>query len=194
MDSGLIYIKDKHAGLNYSHFRHRNNQRGVGSVDPKRRLMSMKSKISRYFRRLTKTHFIIFFLTACSVFAAAMAVRKGNAIIGQQAATGQDSVAARAKPTPTRLDSVLITINRRGFEPAALSRPKGKFFLLVENRSGLREVDLRLDRVAGNRLHEVKVPREQLDWAELLDLNPGEYRLTEAGRSDWACRITITPQ
>jgi hypothetical protein len=101
---------------------------------------------------------------------------------------------ARSNPTPTRLDSVLITINQGGFYPAALSRPKGKFFLLVENRSEVREVDLRLDRVTGNRLREVKAPSGQLDWTELLDLNPGEYRLTEAKHPNWVCHIIITSQ
>lgn len=100
----------------------------------------------------------------------------------------------RSKPTPTQLDSVLITINRGGFYPAALSRPKGKFFLLVENRSEAREVDLRIDRVAGDRLRKVKVSSGQLDWTELLDLSPGEYRLTEAKHPDWVCHITITYQ
>jgi hypothetical protein len=98
------------------------------------------------------------------------------------------------RPTPTRLDSVLITINRGGFYPAALSRPKGKFFLMVENRSEQREVDMRLDRVTGARMRKVKVPGGQLDWTELLDLNPGEYRLTEANNPDWGCHITITSQ
>jgi hypothetical protein len=99
-----------------------------------------------------------------------------------------------AQSTPTSLDSALITINRGGFYPAAFSRPQGKFFLLVENRSELREVDLRLDIVGGRRLLDVNVPDGQLDWTELLDLNPGEYRLTEANRPDWVCNITITPQ
>jgi hypothetical protein len=108
---------------------------------------------------------------------------------GEPKSRGQD-----AQSTPTRLDSVLITINRGGFYPAAFSRPQGKFFLLVENRSELREVDLRLDHVTGRRLLDVNVPDGQLDWTELLDLNPGEYRLTEANRPDWVCNITIIPQ
>jgi hypothetical protein len=99
-----------------------------------------------------------------------------------------------AQSTPTRLDSVLITINRGGFYPGAFSRPQGKFFLLVENRSELPEVGLRLDHVTGRRLLDVNVQDGQLDWTELLDLNPGEYRLTEANRPDWVCNITITSQ
>jgi hypothetical protein len=99
----------------------------------------------------------------------------------------------QSRPTPTQLPSILITISPRGFEPGAFSIPQGKFFILVENRSGLHSVNLRLDRMSVSRLYDVHVPREQLDWAELLDLSPGEYVLTEADHPDWACRFTVTP-
>lgn|SRR5262249_22618582 len=102
------------------------------------------------------------------------------------------SQAATPKPTPLRAE--LITITPRGFEPAEITRPKGRFLLAVDNRSGLDEVTLRLDRVAGNRLHEVRVPRKELDWSEVFDLNPGQYVLTEANNPRWACRFTITAQ
>lgn len=99
----------------------------------------------------------------------------------------------QGKPPRRQVESELITITPAGFEPAVLTRPKGPFFLFVDNRSGLNSVSLRLDRVAGNRLHEVHVPREQLDWAEIFDLNPGEYVLSEADHPAWSCKITITP-
>ena len=66
--------------------------------------------------------------------------------------------------------------------------------LFVDNRSGLEEVTLRVDRVAGPRLHEVRVPREMLDWNEEINLTPGQYVLTEASHPDWVCRITVNPQ
>jgi hypothetical protein len=53
-------------------------------------------------------------------------------------------------------------------------------------------VALRLDRVKGGRLHEVEVHRSKRFWAELFDLNPGQYALTEANNPGWTCRITIT--
>lgn len=99
---------------------------------------------------------------------------------------------ARPKPTPLRVE--LITITPRGFEPAEITRSKGIFLLAVDNRSGLDEVTLRHDRVAGNRLHETRVPRKELDWSEVFDLNPGQYVLTEANHPQWACRFTITAQ
>ena len=98
---------------------------------------------------------------------------------------------APAKPKLT--DSVLITIFPGGFNTTQITSPAIPFFLLIENRSGLSEVSLRLDRLAGNRLRQVTVGREQPDWADLLDLTPGNYVLSEANHGDWICRITITP-
>jgi len=103
--------------------------------------------------------------------------------------------ASQQAPTKPKLtDSVLITITPGGFNTTQITSPAIPFFLLIENRSGLSEVSLRLDRLAGSRLRQVSVGREQPDWADLLDLTPGEYVLSEANHSDWNCRITITPQ
>lgn len=89
-------------------------------------------------------------------------------------------------------DSVLITITPGGFDVGQITSPAVPFFLLVENRSGLDEVSLRLDRVAGPRLRQVTVAREQLDWSDLVDLSPGEYVLSEGNHPSWICHITIT--
>lgn len=104
-----------------------------------------------------------------------------SARVTQQAATN-------AKLT----DSVLITITPGGFDVGQITSPAVPFFLLVENRSGLDEVSLRLDRVAGPRLRQVTVAREQLDWSDLMDLSPGEYVLSEGNHPSWTCHITIT--
>jgi hypothetical protein len=89
-------------------------------------------------------------------------------------------------------DSALITITPGGFDTAQITAPAVPFFLLVENRSGLDEVSLRLDRVAGARLRQVTVAQEQLDWSDLLDLSPGEYVVSEGSHPSWICHITIT--
>jgi hypothetical protein len=88
----------------------------------------------------------------------------------------------------------LITVRPKGFEPSSITRAAGPFILKVDNRSGLREVSLRLDRVAGTRLRAVQVPRQKLDWREQLELGPGNYLLTEANNPTWVCRITVTAQ
>lgn len=93
-----------------------------------------------------------------------------------------------------RVETELVTIRPTGFEPAEISRVQGRFLLAVDNRAGLEEVTLRLDRVAGNRLRDVKVPRRKLDWREFVDLTPGRYVLSEAAHPEWNCTITITPK
>jgi hypothetical protein len=91
-------------------------------------------------------------------------------------------------------DSVLVTIFPGGFNTTQITSPAIPFFLLIENRSGLSEVSLRLDRVASSRLRTAAVQREQPDWADLMDLSPGDYVLSEANHPDWICHITVTPR
>ena len=101
-------------------------------------------------------------------------------------------VAQQAATNAKLTDSVLITITPGGFDVGQITSPAVPFFLLVENRSGLDEVSLLLDRVAGARLRQVTVEQEQLDWSDLLDLSPGEYVLSEGSHPNWICHVTIS--
>ena len=94
--------------------------------------------------------------------------------------------------TSERIPVEVVAIRRTGIEPTEIVRPKGRFMLAVYDRSGLAEVVLRLDGITGQRVHEVRVPKERLDWKNIEDLPPGSYTLTEASHPGWACRITIT--
>jgi hypothetical protein len=86
----------------------------------------------------------------------------------------------------------LITLRPHGFEPATLTRRHGHFMLAVNNRSRTNEVSLRLDRMHGSRLQEVKMPRGQTRSLSRLHLPPGEYLLSEEAHPEWVCRITLT--
>jgi hypothetical protein len=94
--------------------------------------------------------------------------------------------------SPTPLEVERFTIRPTGFDPAGITRPAGRFILAVDNRSGLRELTLRLSDGEGRRLREVRVPRGQLGWRLTLDARAGSYVLTEADHPDWVCRVTIT--
>lgn len=94
----------------------------------------------------------------------------------------------------SQMEAEIITITPRGFEPTEITRPKGPFILVVDDRSELDGVTFRLDREAGDRVREVRSVRERPDWDEVIDLTPGSYVLTEADHPDWLCRITITAQ
>ena len=92
-----------------------------------------------------------------------------------------------------RVEGEIIAISPHGFEPAEITRPHKHFVLVIDNRSGLPEVNLRIDRERGNRLREARVPRENRHWSDDLDLEPGRYVLSEATHPQWICHITITP-
>jgi hypothetical protein len=103
----------------------------------------------------------------------------------------------RTSPLPSsaqreQVESELITILPTGFHPTQIMRPSGKFLLAVENRSGIKQVDLRLNAESGDRLFQVSRTWERADWNEVVNPPPGRYVLTEASHPEWQCVITIT--
>lgn len=90
-----------------------------------------------------------------------------------------------------RLEAELVTVHPTGFEPTEITRPKGKFLLIVNNRSGLTEVDLQLRRNAGTKLREKKLQFAKRRWSEVIQLPPGQYEITEANNPEWIFRMTI---
>jgi hypothetical protein len=101
--------------------------------------------------------------------------------------------AAQSTPEQDGPEAEVVKILPTGFEPRQITRPRGGFLLVVSNRTGLDDVDWRLDREAGGRLHAVRMSEGRLVSKQHADLPPGTYVLTEAGHPDWVCRITITP-
>jgi hypothetical protein len=91
-----------------------------------------------------------------------------------------------------RVEAEVITVRPTGFEPKEVTRSAGRVLLVIDNRSGLKELQLRLDRLGGQRIHDVAVSREKLDWRGSVDLQPGTYVLTEPNEPTWSCQITVT--
>jgi hypothetical protein len=98
-----------------------------------------------------------------------------------------------ARGKKERLGYALVTLTRFGFEPTEITRRGGRFFLVIENRSEVRNLTLRLDPEHGNRLIEITQPNDQLDWVEEMKLPPGRYRISTADQPDWSCWLTVTP-
>ena len=92
------------------------------------------------------------------------------------------------------LQAELITITPTGFEPAELTRPKGRFLFAIDNRSGLDEVEFYFERETGGRVNVPLSRRGKLAWREIVDLAPGTYILRATNDQSWRCRITITAQ
>jgi hypothetical protein len=89
------------------------------------------------------------------------------------------------------IETELITVTRRGFEPTTISRPEGKFILMIENPAW-RNLNLRFSRDSGESVNQIRASREEPDWNEVQDLRPGRYVLTEQNHPEWTCLITIT--
>lgn len=98
----------------------------------------------------------------------------------------------KADRANSRVETEVVTITPRGFEPAEITRPAGRFVLLVENRTELGDLELRLYNT-DRRMHlrERRLSREERDWIEELDLEPGHYVLKETNHSRWSCQFTI---
>ncbi len=92
-----------------------------------------------------------------------------------------------------RIEPFIVTLKPTGFEPAELTRPRGMFLLIVDNRSNNPDLLFRLDGENGKREHEQQTRKGgRLDWNKPLDLPPGRYLLTETNHPEWVCKITIT--
>lgn len=125
--------------------------------------------------------------------------------VGKSSRTAQTIQLRNAQSLTERLETELITITPRGFEPKEITRPAGSFILSVENRSGLQTVTLRFNLtqvLAGTNnpvivspsLFEITAPREQPDWNGAETLAPGRYLLSELNHPNWHCYLTINPK
>jgi len=100
----------------------------------------------------------------------------------------------QSQPSNTQLETELVTITPTGFEPAEITRLQGRFMLAVDNRSGLDEVDLYLERETGGRVNVALGRKGKLAWRDTIDFPPGRYLLRAANDESWRCAITITPR
>ena len=106
-------------------------------------------------------------------------------------ALSQQTTASVGQRAKEKIGSESIAITRHGFEPREISRAGGRFFLAVENHSGVSPLVLRFTSQSGTSLKEFALTREQLDWADEVNLPEGQYTVTEVNRG-WTCRLTIT--
>lgn len=91
----------------------------------------------------------------------------------------------------SNLEVELITIRPEGFEPLQITRPKGAFVLLVDDRSGREGSSLSLQRLKGERLRDLNTNRKKSEWYDLIDLPPGDYVLSDTQNPERRCQITL---
>jgi len=87
----------------------------------------------------------------------------------------------------------VFTLTPTGFEPAEVTLPAGDYLLVFNNRTGLDEFELRLDREGHGTVRQKRPPHRKRVLREMLKLTPGSYVVTETSHPEWSLRLTVTP-
>ena len=98
---------------------------------------------------------------------------------------------ARAHLGQDPLPEVSLLLRSNGFDPAEVRPPSHRFLLSIDNRSGVNDLTLRLNRADGTQVRELHVSGAGGDWSETIDLSAGTYTLSEANHSAWLCTIIV---
>ena len=77
-----------------------------------------------------------------------------------------------------------------GFEPRETIAPKGKFLILLQNRTGRRDLNFFLARENEGRVAESK--SQNRDWNAQVQLAPGTYIIGETNHPEWQSIIRVT--
>lgn len=89
-----------------------------------------------------------------------------------------------------------LTLTPYGFEPTEMNLRPTRVVLAVYNRTGLKELSLRIDRdTPGNpreRIAQERVPSSRWKWGKQLVLAPGTYIVSEERHPEWVCRIKVS--
>lgn len=85
---------------------------------------------------------------------------------------------------------VSIQVTPAGFEPREVIAPRGKFLILLQNRTGRRDLNFWLARE--NQEHVAESAPEKRDWKAQVQLNPGTYILSETNHPEWQCTLRVT--
>ena len=100
---------------------------------------------------------------------------------------------AQSNRPPAKLvvTSESVTLHDGGFYPASITRKSGKFMLIVRNVSRTREASLRVSR-NNQRVLDAAVKRETAEWAGVVDLPAGVYKVTDTANPEREFTLTIT--
>ena len=86
-------------------------------------------------------------------------------------------------------DEIRIELTSNGFAPTEVQHAPGRFAIAVENKTLSGEYTLRLKAEDGTVVSELQVQKGSSAWT--VDLQTGNYTLTEADHPQWTCRIIL---
>src|SRR6476620_10309322 len=96
------------------------------------------------------------FLSVCLMTTAALLHRNSLASSRYVMRSNQSPMTA---VDDSAVEVEVLTLDRRGFEPAEIRRPIGRFLLAISNHSEEQNLLFAIDRVAGGRVHAVNMAR-----------------------------------
>jgi hypothetical protein len=85
---------------------------------------------------------------------------------------------------------VSLQVTPSGFEPRETIAPKGKFLILLQNRTGRRDLEFWLARENEGRV--AKSEPQKRDWKAHVQLAPGTYIIGETNHPEWQSIIRVT--
>jgi hypothetical protein len=85
--------------------------------------------------------------------------------------------------------ALLIEIEPYGLEPREMDVEGDQYLVVVQNRSGLTDLKVKLEAEDGTKLHEDRAQQRQ--WRKRIDLQQGSYRLTVENFPQWTCLIRV---
>ena len=88
---------------------------------------------------------------------------------------------------------VLLALLPHGFEINEMHLDAGDYLFIVGNRTGRRDVNMRLEREGKERVASATVRGGRIHWKQRLKLTPGTYLVTADDNPDWTCRIVVGP-
>ena len=107
--------------------------------------------------------------------------------------------AQNARRDPNTPEAIPIVVSPDGFLQNTISLPPGAFVFVVLNRTGLHDITVYLERVAGNSVAGTALRQEfgenvgagKTRLVKGAKLTPGTYRLRVENRPDWVCAIQV---
>ncbi len=88
-------------------------------------------------------------------------------------------------------DVTLTTFNTTGFSPTEITHEAGRFRIVVQNKSALSDLDLRLDSEPTSRWTEQHALGEIQGWVATVELGAGTYLISDARRPELVCHLTV---
>ena len=85
---------------------------------------------------------------------------------------------------------VSLQVTPFGFEPRETIAPRGRFLILLQNRTGRRDLNFWLARENEGRVTESE-PQKR-DWKAHVQLGPGTYIIGETNHPEWKSFIRVT--